>query len=97
MGNGDWNRRKDQLHKERKEIIEKMRPGMFSQEKMNCRDCKDEHDENKRLNDYEKWKSKNGKNMERFHEINRTFKQNRDEGLPHSLNDIRPGGKMKYD
>ncbi len=34
--------------------------------------------------------------MERFHEINREFKKNKDEGLPHSLDNVRPGGKMKF-
>ncbi len=91
-----WQREKDMLHRERKQIINDMQHGMFSRDQMNMKDCRDKDEEHKRVNEYDGWKSKNQKNMQRFHEINRKFKQNGEEGRVHSLDDVR-NRRMLFD
>lgn len=94
MGN-DWNRRKDQLHKERKILAEQMRDGMFSVGNMKRgTDGIVSHDEF--VSKYDKWKEHNQKKMERWHSINRAFKQHGEEGRPHSMDCIR-NNKVLYD
>lgn len=91
----DWNRRKDQLHKERKALAEQMKPGMFSVGQMKKgTDGIVSHDEF--VNKYDKWKEHNKNKMERWHSINREFKQHSEEGRPHSLDCIR-NNKVLYD
>jgi hypothetical protein len=97
----DWHRRKDELHRERKEHISVLSETIFSKDKMNQRDCVDETQEKKRVQDYDKWKAskKNGltneERMQRFGEINREFKKHGEEGNPHNIDQIREK-KIKF-
>ena len=91
----DWGRKKDQLHKERKVLAEKMKPGMFSVGQMKKgTDGIISHDE--QVAKYDRWKEHNKSRTERWHEINREFKRNGEEGRAHSLDDIR-NNKVLYD
>jgi len=88
--------RKDELHRRRKQLAEDMRPGMMSRRQM-LRGHNGDGDEDQQTHNYDKWKDHNKQNMEDWHSINREFKKNGDEGLAHSLDDIRPDGKMRFD
>lgn len=91
----NWNRRKDFLHKRRKELAEQMKPGMFSVGQMKKGETKFmSHDE--QVEKYDKWKKTNEKNMADWGAINREFKKQGEEGRVHSLDDIR-NNKVIYD
>ena len=93
--NESWSKRKDELHKERKEIVEKIKPGMFSVSQMKKgTDGIMSHEE--QVEKYSKWNEKNKEKMARFGEINREFKKHGDEGRVHSLDDVR-NNKVIYD
>ena len=94
----------DRLHKRRLLIEENMRDGLLSKDAMNQRDCKTEHEEDKRVQEYIKWKeskTKTGKtneeNMEELHEINREFKRRGKEGKMFDMDIMRKTEKVKYE
>ena len=93
----------DQLHTKRKKGEEEMRDGLLTKDQMNMLDCKDEDQEVKRVQQYDKWKDKKVKgvsNQDRMREwgnINREFKKRGEEGRTHSMEDIRSNEKIKYD
>lgn len=91
-----WNRRKDELHRKRKEVVEKMKPGMMSRSQM-MKGHDGDGNEMKQVEKYDNWKDKNKNNINQFHDINREFKEHSEEGRKHTLDDVRQEGKMKYD
>lgn len=92
----NWNRYKDSLHKERKQLADDLKTGIFTKSQMNWSDCRNEEEQNKRVYDYERWKGKNEGKMRRWNEINREFKKHSEESKVHSIDDIREN-KVKYD
>jgi len=91
-----WSKKKDALDKERKKLAEEMKPGMMSASQMQKGDDGFmSHDE--QVKKYDQWREKNEGNMRRWGEINKEFKAQGDEGRSHSLDDIRPDGKLILD
>ena len=95
---------KDILHHRRRYIESSLKETIFSKEKMDQRDCHDTDQENKRVADYDKWKSTKGQDgttneqkMTEWSNINREFKKMGLEGKPHSIDDIRKPKTVKYD
>lgn len=95
---------KDSAHAERKRLEFELRGSIFSKDKMDQRDCKSERDEVKRVNDYVRWQKTKGRDgmtneqkQNRWHEINRGFKQSGDEGRLHTSDDLRSRKNVKYD
>ena len=91
-----WHRQKDVLHTRRRVLAGKMQDGIMSKNEMN-RGSEGEPEFDARVEKYDKWKGKNQSNMNEFHDINKEFKKHGEEGRPHSIDDIRPGGKMITD
>jgi len=94
----------DELHKRRLFLEESMRPGLLSKDKMWQHDCKDEHDEEKRVNEYMSWQKRitktgrtNEQNAEELHEINREFKRRGKEGKVFNLDTMRTTQNVKYE
>lgn len=94
--------RKDHLDKRRKQIAEELQDGIMSKSQM-----KKGHDgdgnEDKQTARYDDWKNRshkgktNEERMREWHGINKEFKKHGEEGKVHSLDDIRPDGKMKIE
>lgn len=91
-----WKNQKDILHRRRKQLAGELKEGIFSKDQMMQRDCKTEADEKKRVADYDKWKKKNEPKMREWSDINKKFKENKEEGKPQSIDAIREN-KVKYD
>jgi len=89
-----WSSRKDVLHSRRKELAGNMQDGMMSRSQM-MRGHDGDGNEDKQTEKYDKWRKKNVDNMNEWHGINKEFKENKEEGKAHSLDDIRPDGKFK--
>lgn len=94
----------DELHRRRLFLEESMRPGLLSKEKMQQLDCKDEHEEEKRVEEYMNWTDShtktgktNAENMEELHEINREFKRRGKEGKSFDMDIMRSTPKVKYE
>lgn len=94
----------DRLHKRRLFLEETMRHGIFTKDQMQAFDCKTEQEEEKRTQDYIKWKERktatgntNESNMEEWHEINREFKRRGKEGRQFDIDAIRTKPKVKYE
>lgn len=103
-GSDNWNRRKDELHRRRKELESELRPTMFNKDQMMMRDCKSSAEEEKRVQDYDRWKAtkdKTGKTNEdklrEFCDINREFKKHGEEGRKHDADDLRVSRQIRYD
>jgi len=99
-----WNYRKDILHRERKELENNLKETIFTKDQMNQVDCHNEQEENKRTQDYIKWKETkdnfnltNEQKMARFHEINKEFKQHNEEGKSFDTDMLRQSKNIKYD
>jgi len=96
---------KDRLHTERKRLESDLREGgMFSREKMDQRDCQDSDHEHKRVNDYVKWQGTRGKDgmtnkqkQDKWHDINRKFKEHNLESKLHTTDDLRKRRSVRYD
>ena len=96
---------KDAAHAERKRLESDLRGSIFSKDKMDQRDCKSEHDEHKRVNDYVEWKETRGRDgmtneqkMNRYHEINREFKKQGIEGAQiHTSDQLRNKKRIIYE
>lgn len=96
---------KDQLHAERKRLESDLREGgMFSKDKMDQRDCQDEDHEHKRVSDYVKWQGTKGKDgmtnkqkQDKWHDINRKFKEHGEEGRLHTTDNLRERKPVRYD
>jgi hypothetical protein len=103
-GCGDnWSRRKDELHKRRKELEYDLSQTIFSKDKMWMRDCHTEAEEKKRVTEYDQWKRTKGQvgktnedKMREWSEINKEFKQHNEEGRPQNVDMIREN-KVKYE
>ena len=93
----DWNsRRKDELHKRRKELAESIKDGIMSKTQMNKGE-EGEPEFDKQVQKYSQWVTVKDKEIREFHNINREFKKHGTEGLPHSLDDLRKEGRLRYD
>lgn len=95
---------KDRLHNERRKIEADLKGTIFSKDKMDQRDCRDKDHEEKRVQDYVKWKNTRGtdgrtnaQKMERWGDINREFKQHGEEGRIHNPDQLRVKQSVKYD
>ena len=95
---------KDELHHRRKFIESGLKETIFSKDKMEQRDCKDEDHENKRVADYDKWKQSkmtdgttNEQAMKEFSVINKQFKKIGEEGRVHTMDDLRQRKAVKHD
>jgi len=90
-------RRKDYLHKERKECEQRMRQNSFSKDQMDQRDCKSPAEEKQRVHDYmQRQAAGNDRDQRRFADINREFKKNGDEGEVRTNDDARKRRSIKY-
>ena len=99
----DWQHKKDILHKRRKELEQDLRQTIFTKDQMNMRDCKSEQDEEKRTLEFVRWqktRDKTGKTNEQkqkeWHDVNRIFKEHKEEGNAHTTNDLRDIKQVKY-
>jgi len=93
--NNSWSHRKDILHEKRKELAEKIKPGMMSTSQMKKgTDGFMSHAE--QVEKYDKWKESNTNNMKQWSDINKEFKKHGEEGRVHTLDDLRDN-KMKFD
>jgi hypothetical protein len=99
----NWSWRKNELHKKRKELANSLSDTIFSKSKMDMQDCQDKDHEEKRVADYDKWKTSrdstgltNEQKMTEWSNINREFKKHNEEGRLHTIDDIR-NGRVKYD
>jgi hypothetical protein len=96
-GCGDnWNRRKDELHRRRKELTESIKKGIFSKSEMNKGE-EGEPEFDARVNKYFQWITEKDKEIREWQGINREFKKHGEEGRLHSLDDLRKEGKFKTD
>ena len=91
----NWQREKDILHKRRKEIVDKMRPGLMSRSQM-MRGHDGDGNEDKQTARYDKWKEANQHNMNEWSSINKKFKEKGEEGKPMNMDMIR-NNKVKYE
>lgn len=92
----NWQRRKDTLHKRRKELTEEIKKGIFSKSEMN-RGEEGEPDFDARVEKYSQWATAKDKKIREWLDINREFKKHNEEGKVHSLDDLRKEGKFKTD
>lgn len=81
-------RQKDKLHQERLSLEEAMRPGIMSVDQMQAGESK-HLSEDEQTRKYGQWRAENKRRMQRWHEINRTFKKAGEEGHLHTIDDIR--------
>lgn len=92
-----WQRRKDYLHKRRKELAERIREGIYSKSEMNSGNEGDPEFD-KRVGKYSQWVTAKDKEIREMQDINREFKKHAEEGRVHTLDDLRPDGpKLVYD
>lgn len=94
--NDNWNRRKDFLHKRRLKLSERIKDGIMSKSEMNKGE-EGEPEFDKRVSKYSQWITQRDKDIQEWHKINREFKEHKEEGRPHSLDDLRREGKFKTD
>lgn len=94
---------KDELHHRRKFIESGLKETIFSKDKMEQRDCKDEDHENKRVHEYDSWKQQKLKDgttheqaMREWSTINKTFKKLGEEGNLHNADQLRNKKSVKY-
>lgn len=92
----NWNRKKDELHKRRRELAEEMKDGIMSISQMK-RGTDGIMSHREQVEKYDKWKEVNQKRMSEWSEINREFKKHGEEGRVHTIDDIRPEGKLRFD
>jgi len=94
---------KDELHRKRKQLGAELKEGLFSKDKMEQRDCQDKDHEEKRVNDYVRWKETsvrgqtNEQKMENWGKINKEFKRRGLEGKPQCMDFIRQRKNVRYD
>lgn len=97
---------RDALHAERKKLESDLRSsGMFSKDQMDQRDCQDEDHEVKRVNNFVRWKETkdskgrtNTQKQNRWHEINRKFKEQGIEGAKlHTTDQLREKKRISYE
>jgi len=81
-----------------------MKEGLFNRDEMMQHDCPDEESEDRRVEDYNKWKETrtgtghtNETNMRMWSEINLEFKRRGVEGRPQSIDSLRRPRKVVYD
>jgi len=95
-----WHRQKDSLHQKRKELAGQIREGLMTKDEMNRGD-EGEPEFDSRVQKYDKWREKNEPRMREWSEINRSFKQNQEEGRPQSVDSIREqlvtGKQVRYE
>ena len=95
--NDNWQRRKDYLHKRRKELVEQIKPGIFSKAEMN-RGEEGEPEFDSKVEKYSQWVTTKDKEIRELQNINREFKAHKEEWRVHTLDDLRPDGpKLVYD
>lgn len=93
----------DTLHDRRKSLESDMKDGLLSRDQMNMLDCKDENQENARVEQYDRWKDTSVKgvsNQDRMTEwgnLNREMKRRGEEGNVHTIDQIRDNKKIQYD
>jgi hypothetical protein len=97
-GNSDtWNgRRKDELHRRRLELAEKIKDGILSKSQMN-RGEEGEPEFDRQVKKYSQWVTTKDKEIREWQNINREFKKHGEEGKSHTLDDLRKEGRFKFD
>lgn len=94
---------RDELHKRRKELAIEMKDGLFDKDQMNWHDCKTPSEENKRVTDYDRWRTTkvkgktNDERMKEWSDINREFKRRNLEGKPQCIDFVRQRKSTKYE
>ena len=95
---------KDELHHRRKFLEGGLKETIFSKDKMEQRDCKDEDHENKRTKDYDLWKKQklsdgtiNENAMAEWSKINKQFKKMGEENRLHTADQLRDRKAVKHD
>jgi len=103
------NRKLDDLHKDcihhrRKLVEQELRKTIFSKDKMWQMDVKDKDGEDKRVQDYLKWKDTktglgktNDQLMKEWSDLNKCMKRKGEEGRPMCVDFVRQRKSTKYD